>query len=133
MESTADIFTELPCLGDLENPGQLPIQGVLRGTNDYVLRIFTIHIIYVFRVNESISDIPTELPCSGDLENPGQLQDKKELMILSFTILIFFTSHVFEDPFLTFLQSYHVSVASQIQVNFRFKRFSEVGTDYCVL
>ena len=25
-ESIADIPTELPCLGDLENPGQLPVQ-----------------------------------------------------------------------------------------------------------
>ena len=31
-ESIADIFTELPCLGDLENPGRLPVQQVLGGT-----------------------------------------------------------------------------------------------------
>ena len=28
-ESIADISTELPCLGDLENPGRLPVQHVL--------------------------------------------------------------------------------------------------------
>ena len=28
-ESIFDILTELPCLGDLENPGELPVQGVL--------------------------------------------------------------------------------------------------------
>ena len=28
-ESIADISTELPCLGDLENPGRLPVQQVL--------------------------------------------------------------------------------------------------------
>ena len=28
-ESISDIFTELPCPGDLENPGQLPVQEVL--------------------------------------------------------------------------------------------------------
>ena len=28
-ESIFDIPTELPCLGDLENPGQLPVQEVL--------------------------------------------------------------------------------------------------------
>ena len=32
-----DIITELPCLGDLENPGQLPVQEVLEGTDDCVL------------------------------------------------------------------------------------------------
>ena len=31
-----------------------------------------------------------------------------------------------ENPFLTFLLSYHVRVISKIQVNFRFKRFSKV-------
>ena len=31
-ESIADISTELPCLGDLENPGRLPVQPVLGGT-----------------------------------------------------------------------------------------------------
>ena len=31
-----DIPTELPCSGDLENPGQLPVQEVLRGTEDCV-------------------------------------------------------------------------------------------------
>ena len=36
-ESIADIPTELPCLGDLENPGQLPVQEVLEGTDDCVL------------------------------------------------------------------------------------------------
>ena len=28
-ESISDIPTELPCSGDLENPGQLPVQEVL--------------------------------------------------------------------------------------------------------
>ena len=32
-----DIITELPCLGDLENPNQLPVQEVLEGTDDCVL------------------------------------------------------------------------------------------------
>ena len=33
-ESILDIITELPCLGDLENPVQLPVQEVLGGTDD---------------------------------------------------------------------------------------------------
>ena len=36
-ESIADIPTELPCSGDLENPGKLPEQEVLKGIDDWVL------------------------------------------------------------------------------------------------
>ena len=36
-ESIYDIPAELPCFGDLENPGQLPVQEVLEGTDDCVL------------------------------------------------------------------------------------------------
>ena len=36
-ESIADISTELPCLGALENPGKLPVQDVLEDTGECVL------------------------------------------------------------------------------------------------
>ena len=36
-ESIFDIITELPCFSDLENSGQLPVQEVLEGTDDFVL------------------------------------------------------------------------------------------------
>ena len=36
-ESISDIPIELACSGDLENPGQLPVQEVLEGTDDCVL------------------------------------------------------------------------------------------------
>ena len=36
-ESISDIPTELPCSGYFENPGQLPVQEVLEGTDDCVL------------------------------------------------------------------------------------------------
>ena len=36
-ESIFDIPNELPCLGDFENPSQLPVQEVLKGTDDSVL------------------------------------------------------------------------------------------------
>ena len=36
-KSIADILSELLCLGDLKNPGQLPVQEVLEGTDDCVL------------------------------------------------------------------------------------------------
>ena len=35
-------FTKLPCLGDLENPGQFPVLQVLEGTDDWALWIFVI-------------------------------------------------------------------------------------------
>ena len=47
-ESIADISTELPCLGDLENPGRLPVQHVLGGTGDCVLSNFEISSLFMF-------------------------------------------------------------------------------------
>ena len=39
-ESIFDIPTELPCLGDLENPGQLPVQEILMILSYTFLKIF---------------------------------------------------------------------------------------------
>ena len=47
-ESIADISTELPCLSYLENLGQLPVQGYLKGTDNCILWIFTISSLYMF-------------------------------------------------------------------------------------
>ena len=47
-ESVADISTELQSLGDLENPGRLPVQHVLGGTGDCVLWIFEISSLFMF-------------------------------------------------------------------------------------
>ena len=47
-ESIADISTELPCLGDLENPGRLPVQHVLGGTGDCVLSNFEMSSLFMF-------------------------------------------------------------------------------------
>ena len=41
-------FTELPCLDDFENPGQLPVLQVLEGTDDWVLWIFVISSLPTF-------------------------------------------------------------------------------------
>ena len=35
-ESIADIHTEIPCFGDLENSGQLPVQEVFKLTRTFV-------------------------------------------------------------------------------------------------
>ena len=50
-------------------------------------------------------------------------------MILSYKFLKIFTLFMFSrsgNPLLIFLQSYHVWVTSQIQVDFRFNTYSEV-------
>ena len=44
----ADIPTKLPCSGYLENPGELPVQEVLKGTDDSVLWIFEISSVFMF-------------------------------------------------------------------------------------
>ena len=44
----ADINTELPCLGYLQNTGQLPVQGWLKGTDDCILWIFTNSSLFMF-------------------------------------------------------------------------------------
>ena len=41
-------FTELPCLDDFENPGQLPVSQVLEGTAVWVLWIFVIFSLPTF-------------------------------------------------------------------------------------
>ena len=47
-ESIFDIITKLPCLGDLENSGQLPVQEVLEGTDDCVVYFFYISSLLMF-------------------------------------------------------------------------------------
>ena len=66
---TADIPTELSCLNDLENPGQLPVKGV-HGDTDYFVSIdfHKCFNIPAFEVEESIAGIPNKLPCMDDLK-----------------------------------------------------------------
>ena len=47
-ESIFYSFTELPCLDDFENPGQLPVLQVLEGTDDWVLWIFVVSSLPAF-------------------------------------------------------------------------------------
>ena len=58
-EFIANIPTELLCLVDLENLGQLPVQEVLEGTDDCVLYIFEISWLYTFL--RSKNSLPTFL------------------------------------------------------------------------
>ena len=47
-KSISRSFTKLLCLGDLENPSQLPVSQVLEGTDDWVLWIFVISSFLTF-------------------------------------------------------------------------------------
>ena len=47
-EFISDIHTELPCLCDLENSSELPVQEVLESTDDFVLWISTISSVFMF-------------------------------------------------------------------------------------
>ena len=79
-ESISRSSAKLPCSGDLENPGQLPVSGVLWGYCRLGLVDFSnVFISYVFDVNKSVLRSFTRPLCSGDLENPGQLPVLQEL------------------------------------------------------
>ena len=116
-ESIADIFAELPCLSDLENPGQLPVREVRRYWRLCFIDFHNSFVIYVFEVKEFISDIPTELPCSVDLENPGQLPVREILMILSYKYFKFsqFMFPRSRNPLVILLPSYHPWVTSNFE------------------
>ena len=65
---------KLLCSGDLENPGQLPVSQVLKGTDDWVLMDYrNFFISYVFRSINQFLSVSWSYYVSGDLENPGQL------------------------------------------------------------
>ena len=69
-ESISDIFTELPCLLDLEILGQLPDTVVL------VASISAISTFFMFSRSGNLYLAVSQsycVLCSGDLENPGQL------------------------------------------------------------
>ena len=69
-------------MGDLENPGRLPVQHVLGGTGDCVLSSFELSSLFMFlKVEESFTDIPTELPCLRDLENSGYLPVQEDFEV----------------------------------------------------
>ena len=73
-ESIFHSFTELLCLDDFENPGQLPVLQFLEGTDNWVLWIFVISSLHTFSGSRNPFFYSfTELPCLDDFENPGQL------------------------------------------------------------
>ena len=53
-ESISQCFTKLPCSGDLENLGQLPVSEVLLGTVDLVLLISVISTILTISMSRNL-------------------------------------------------------------------------------
>ena len=132
-ESIFGSFTKIPCLCDLENPGQLPVLQVLEGTDDWVLWIFVIFsIFYVFEIKQSIFGSSTELPCSGDIKNLGKLpvlqvlEGTGDWVSRLFVIPSFSTFSMSKNSFFTVLWSQRVKKTSKIQLNLRFHRYSSV-------
>ena len=92
-EFISDILTELPCSGDLENQGQLPVQKVLEGTDDFVLWIFTISSVFI--ISRSRNSLPTfSVSCYVWVTSKIQVNFRykrysKVLMIVSYRFLKF--------------------------------------------
>ena len=124
-ESIAYISTELPCLGDLENPVRLPVQGVLGGTGECVLQIFEISRLLMFLGSRNpllIFQQSYHVWVTSKIQVDSRFNTYSEvLVIVSCRVLKFL--HYLCCILLTFLLSYHVRGTSKIQVTFRFKRF----------
>ena len=125
-KSISDIPTELPCSGDLENPGQLPVQEVLMILS-YEFSKFLQYLCFqgqgihcwhsywatLFGLSwKSRSTSGTEV-----------LEGTDDCVLWIFDISSLFMFSRSSNRILTFLQSYHVWVTSKIQVNFRFRRY----------
>ena len=100
-KSIFDIISELPCLSDLENPGQLPVQEVLEGTDDCVWWIFEIFSPYMFsRVENPFLIFPLSYYVSVTSKIQVNFRYRgylKVLMIVSDEFFRnFFTIYVFE-------------------------------------
>ena len=117
-DSIADIPTVHTCLGDLENPGKLPVQEILRGTFDHVLRNSTLSSLFRFLKSRK-SLLTFTCSCSGDFKNTVQLPVQKVFRGTNDCVLwIFIISSVFmlsrsTIPLLTFIRSFLVCVTSK--------------------
>ena len=128
-ESIGDISTELPCLSYLENLGQLPVHGYLKGTDNCILWIFTISSLFMF--SRSRNPLLTfllsyDVWVTSIIKSTSGLEGTDDSVLWIFEIFTLFVFSRSGNPLLIFLQSYHVWVISKIQVNFRFKTYSEV-------
>ena len=128
-ESIADISTELPCLSYLENLGQLPVQGYLKGTDNCILWIFTISSLFMF--SRSRNPLLTFL-LSYDVWVTSIIQVNFRFERYWWFCLMnfwnFHTIRVFEvrESIADISTELPCLGNLKIQVNFRFKTYSEV-------
>ena len=130
-ESIADISTELHTLFGW--PQKSKSTSVRFKGDSKVLMIvshgfYNVLTIYVVKVNESTADIPTELtmfewPRKSKSTSGSRGTGDSVLYIFEISKLFMFSRS--GNALLIFLQIYHVRVTSKIQVDFRFKRYSE--------
>ena len=107
---------------------QLEKNDLVGFSNLVITKIWIYGSFYVFEGGESIFDIITELPSLDDLKNLDQLPVQEVLegtddcVVWIFEIFSPFMFSRVRNPFLISLLSYHVSLTSKIQANFRYKR-----------
>ena len=126
-KSISNIPIELLCSGDLENPGQLPVQEVLM----ILLWIFEISSVFMFSRSRN-SLLASLLSCQvwSDLKNLGQLSvqqglrgtDDSVLWIIGISLLVMFSRS--RNPLLTFLLCYLFWVTSKTSRAGSWPRFS---------
>ena len=123
-KSIADIHIELPCLDDLENLGQLPVQKVLMIVSYEFLKFlhylcfrgWGIHFWYSYWA--TMFRWPRK---SRSTSGTGGTRRYWWFCLMNFQNFLVFMFPRSRNPLLIFLQSYHVWVTSKIQVNFRFR------------
>ena len=128
-ESFSGISTELPCFGDLENPGQLPVKEVLESTDDSFIWSFEMSSIFMFSRSRN-SLLAFLLSYSVRVISEIQVNSRYRgtqrywwLCLIHFWH--FFTIYVFEvkQPNFDISTELPCSGNSKIQVNFRFRRY----------
>ena len=122
-KSIADIPTELPCSGDLENPGQLPVQKYSKVLMIVSYKFLTFLHFLCFRgqatefwhfYRATMCGWPQK---SRSTSGSGGTDDSV-LWIFEISLLFMFSRS--RNPLLVFLLNYLVWVTSKIWVNFLF-------------
>ena len=119
-KSIVDIPTELPCLGDLENLGQLPVQKVLMIVSYEFLKF--LHylcfwgrgILFWYSYRATMFGWPQKFRSTSGSGGT----DDSVLWIFEISLLFRFSRS--RNPLLIYQLSYLVWVTSKIWVNFRF-------------
>ena len=123
-KSIADIPTELPCSGDLENPGQLPVQRYSKVLMILSYKFLKFLQYSCFRGQEihcwhSYWATMFGWPRKSRSTSGTGGTDDSVLWIFEISSIFMFSRS--RNPLLAFLLSYHVRVTLEIQVNFRYR------------